>query len=605
MAHKVLIFLLLWVSSAQALASLEQAQSQVAAGDIPGALDSYMAVLAEEPANLAALEGAAEAAAAMGIPEMAADFLVQRVDLAVANGDRDTASRINDVITEIYSATPEWVEAKTEAANRFTDEQAEALVAIDEMSLEVDQALAAGDLELALSAQEGVLLIASDALGPNHGVVIKANRDLGFIYRNMGMAEEADQYYNQALNAAAEVLGPVHPDTLEVQSLLGELYGALGMLDEAATINSQVVAGFTEGLGAHHPQTIEAQFAEINFLTSNSEFELSQAMTGALCDNLQAAYGAYHPETIYCLQTSGGIQTSLGELAAAEATYTQVLERLGAVKTEVDTYVTGALLKLAEIYRVLGRYDESKDLLSGVIHTALMVGDIPASYTARTYLARVLNNQGDYAKAEDLTNEVLDYGLQAWQDNPANIYNILLELGSIYQAQSKLADAEATYEEALQGLVELFGEGHPSSLVARNNLGQIYEMSGLYDQAEPLLKDTVILMENILGPSHPDTLTVRNNLALLYESQGNFREAEPLYIKSRDLMIEVFGENHNNPTAVTNNLAYLYMLMEEYEQSAAMFEEVIRRWQGIFGPEHQNTLRAPITWGVYTSVKAY
>jgi CHAT domain-containing protein/Flp pilus assembly protein TadD len=140
--------------------------------------------------------------------------------------------------------------------------------------------------------------------------------------------------------------------------------------------------------------------------------------------------------------------------------------------------------------------------------------------------------------------------------------------------------------------VELLGEGHPSSMVARGNLGQIYEMMGLFDQAEPLLKETLALMESILGESHADTLSVRNNLALLYESQGNFREAEPLYEKSRALMIELFGEDHNNPTAVANNLAYLYMLMEEYEKSSAMFEEVILRWEGIFGPEHQNTLKA-------------
>lgn len=592
MAYRVLFFLSLWISAVSASANLEQARSLASSGDLPGALDSYMALLAEDPANPVALEGAAEVAADMGITEMAADFLVQRVELAVAGGDRATASRINEAISEVYNVEPEWVAAKSNAAAAFTDEQAMGLVAVDEMSAEVEQALNAGDLELALSAQEGVLLIAEDTLGPEHGLVIKANRDLGFIFRNLGMAKEAEQYYSAALNTAATVLGPVHPTTLEVQSLVAELYGALGLTDESATINSQVVAGYTEGLGANHALTVDAQFAELNFLQSASQFELSLAMAGAFCESLEAAYGAYHPQTVYCLQTQGGILTDMGDLAQAEATYTQVIERLGAARTDVDTYVTGALLKLAEIYRILGRYDESKDLLSGVIHTALIMGDIPASYTARSYLARVLNNQGDYAKAEDLTNEVLDYGLQAWQNNPLNIYNTLLELGSIYQAQSKLADAEATYEEALQGLVELLGEGHPSSLVARNNLGQIYEMSGLYDQAEPLLKQTVGLMENILGQDHPDTLTVRNNLALLYESQGNFREAEPLYIKSRDLMIQVFGENHNNPTAVTNNLAYLYMLMEEYERSAAMFEEVIQRWQGIFGPEHQNTLKA-------------
>ncbi len=592
MSHKALLFFTILMSSVTAAADLGQAKELAGSGDLAGALDAYMAVLAEEPGNPDALEAAASIAGEMGISEMAADFLVQRVDIAVANGDKETANRVNAAISQLYDQTPAWVTEKSEAAGAFSDELAGALTTIDEMSQEVEQALAAGELELALSAQEGVVLIATDMLGAEHGVTIKANRDLGFIYRNLGMAEEAERYYGEALTMASQVLGPVHPVTLEVQSLVGELYGALGLAEESATLNSQVVAGYTEALGANHPLTVDAQFAELNFLRSTSQFELSLMLATAFCSELEAAYGPYHDQSIYCRQTAGGILTEMGDLAQAEATYAQVIDRFGAVKTDVDAYVLGALLKLGEIYRVLGRYEESKDLLSGVIHTSLLIGDIPASYTARSYLSRVMNNQGEYDKAELLTNEVLDYRLQNNQNDPLSIYNTLLDLGSIYQAQSKLADAEATYEEALQGLVELLGEGHPSSLVARNNLGQIYEMSGLYDQAEPLLKQTVTLMENILGPEHPDTLTVRNNLALLYESQGNFREAEPLYIKSRDLMIQVFGENHNNPTAVTNNLAYLYMLMEEYEASAAMFEEVVTRWTNIFGPEHQNTLKA-------------
>ncbi|MDZ7686041.1 MAG: CHAT domain-containing tetratricopeptide repeat protein [Gammaproteobacteria bacterium] len=195
-------------------------------------------------------------------------------------------------------------------------------------------------------------------------------------------------------------------------------------------------------------------------------------------------------------------------------------------------------------------------------------------------------------KALALTEEVLDYGLDRQQPDTLNIYNTLLELGALYQALGRLGEAEATFEEAFAGLMDEYGETHPSTLVATNNLGQLYEAIGLYDEAEPILEEALANFEKALGEAHPDALRARNNLALLYESQGNFREAEPLYQESLDLMLEARGENYTDTVAVRNNLASLYMLMEEYEKSAPMFEQVVTRWEQLLGPEHQNTMKA-------------
>mgnify|MGYP003626952434 CR=1 FL=1 len=593
MPKKVLLFMILWISCLSLhAADLASARKASESGDIPGALDLYMAVLAEQPGNAEAMEGAANLAIQLDIPELAAELWIQRVDLAVSTGDRDTAELGNAVITSLYETTPDWVREASDQASTFTDENAEAMVAVDEMSLEAQSALNNGFYENAIAAQESALMVAKDVFGEDHGVTIAANRELGFIYRQIGMAQEAETFYSDALIAAEQVLGPEHPDTLEINALIAELYAAMGLAQESGLIGDRIIAGYSKTLGASHPRTLDAEFSLINQLQTLNQFSAALTASNALCQTIESAYGSYHPQTVYCLQNTAGLLTVMGELTEAKDTYQQVIDRMAAVKTDVDRDVLDALLQIAEIYQILGRYQESKDLLSGIIHTALLAGEVERSYTAKSYLGRVLNREGQYDKAQALTEEVLDYGMKAWQSIPQNVYNTLLELGSIYQAQGKLADAEATYEEALQGLVELFGDTHPSSLVARNNLAQIYEQSGLYDQAEPMLKETLSKMESILGEDHVDVLNIRNNLALLFESQGNFREAEPLYIKSLDTMVELYGEQHTNTNAVKNNLAYLYMLMEDYEESAAIFEEVKASWQTLFGENHQNTLKA-------------
>lgn len=593
MPSKILFSLILYTASF-ALYGADLASARLAAesGDSAGALDQYMEILAETPGNPEALEGAANQAMMLDIPDLAAEMWVQRVNLAVANGDRETAQLGNEVISSIYETTPAWIQAASEKAGAFNDEQAEALVVIDEMTGEAHNALDMGDFGNAIAAQEGALLVAQDLFGNTHGVTIAANRDLGVIYRQIGMAQDAGTFYTNALVAAEEALGPNHPDTLEIQSLIAELYRAIGMFKESDQVARRVVAGYSEALGASHLMTLSARYAVMDQLQAANQFDNALVTVTDLCETIESAYGPYHPQAINCLQTTASLLTTMGQLAQAETTYGQVIDRMSAVKTDVDSEVLNALVQIAEIYRVFGRYQQSKDLLSGVIHTSLLIGNVEGSYTAKSYLGRVLNNEGDYDKAQLLTEEVLDYGTTAWQSSPLKVYNTLLELGSIYQGQGKLADAEATYEEALQGLVELLGDANPSVLVARNNLGQIYEQAGLYDKAEPLLKETLAKMESILGEDHVNTLNIRNNLALLYESQGNFREAEPLYIKSLDTMIELYGEDHTNTNAVKNNLAYLYMLMENYEQSAEIFEDVRVRWQALFGESHANTLKA-------------
>ncbi|MBT6458479.1 MAG: CHAT domain-containing protein, partial [Planctomycetaceae bacterium] len=146
--------------------------------------------------------------------------------------------------------------------------------------------------------------------------------------------------------------------------------------------------------------------------------------------------------------------------------------------------------------------------------------------------------------------------------------------------------------QAFEGLMELVGEYHPSTLTALNNLGQVYEETGLYDKAEPILKQALVGYEEILGRGNQQTSRARNNLALLYESQGNFREAEPLYKESLAYLIETQGEDFTDTIAVRNNLAFLYMLMEDFEQSAEMFEQVLEQWMVLFGEDHQATLKA-------------
>jgi CHAT domain-containing protein/Flp pilus assembly protein TadD len=517
---------------------------------------------------------------------------IEAVSAAVARGDKTDISARNQEISRLLGQSPEWVAGATNLISAVDDGQAAAAGMLAQMSEDAQSALQAGDAETAIASQQAALMLATDTFGGQHSLTIAANRELGLIYRQAGMAQEAETFYNAALDSAIVTLGEGHPLVLQVNSMLAELYAASGLVEEAGLLQEAVVAGLASSLGKAHPQTIDARYAGIDWLSGAGDYPTALKALEPLCMDITASYGAYHPQAVDCLIYQASTQAALGQLAQQEQTYLQVVERLAATAPEIDGKVFNVMADLAELYRQQGRYQESKDLLSGIIQTALQLNNLEAANKAKAYLGRTLKDEGALSRARVLTEEVLDYGTRHWLDQPLSIYNTLLELGAIYQAEGKLAEAQATFEEAFAGLSRDAGELHPSTLVAAVNLAQIYEKNGLYDLAEPLLKSSLSKLEANYGPAHPDTLRARNNMALLDESQGNFREAEPLYVQSLGLMEALYGPDYTDVIAVKNNLAYLYMLMEDYAAAATLLAEVQQQWQTLFGPEHQNTLKA-------------
>ncbi len=572
--------------------TMDAAKQALQSGDIDAALEGYLGVLDASPDNVEAMQAVAMIALEMGITDLAGQMLVSQQEVAVRESDQALLTETNAEIADIYSMLPGEVTAAVAMAARVEEEQEDILATYQEMSAEAESLVQAGDFESAIGVLDGLLLLSQDMLGPEHWLTAIAARDLGYAYRQLGMAEEADGYYNEAVAIASITLGEDHPETIAIYGLMAELYTAAGMMGEAEGVYDLVIGTLSATLGEGHEKTIDARLTRVAAYEYSGMYDEARATLADICAVIEMNYGAWHPQTLDCLRQKASLASSTANFVEATETYDLIVTRMAESLSTIDADALNVLSQLAEVYRQQGDYDQAKTLLSGVIRTAIQIGALETGYTAKSYLGRVLNNQGELNKAQAVTEEVLEYGLANWGDRPLAIYNTLLELGAIYQSQGKLAEAEATFQEALQGLMELVGETHPSTLVALNNLGQVYEQNGQYDLAEPILKEALDSLEATLGSANPQSSRARNNLALLFESQGNFREAEPLYKQTIEVLSESQGDDYTDTIAVRNNLAFLYMMMEDYDKSAAMFARVLEQWTVIFGEDHQFTMKA-------------
>ena len=130
--------------------------------------------------------------------------------------------------------------------------------------------------------------------------------------------------------------------------------------------------------------------------------------------------------------------------------------------------------------------------------------------------------------------------------------------------QGRYGEAEKSFRIAIKE-AEKFGPEGESLGASLNNLGLVYSAQGKYAEAEPLYKRALVIVDKVLGPEHPSVATGLNNLAALYDAQGRYTEAEPLYRRSLAIDEKSLGPEHPDLAASLNNLAWLYATCPQAE----------------------------------------
>ena len=151
--------------------------------------------------------------------------------------------------------------------------------------------------------------------------------------------------------------------------------------------------------------------------------------------------------------------------------------------------------------------------------------------------------------------------------------------------QADYAEAEKQFEAALKE-AEAFGPDEVRLATSLNELGLVYDAQGRYAEAEPLYQRSMAIWEKALGPDHPDVGQSLNYLGLLYFGQGRYAEAEPLYQRALAIWEKVLGPEHPDVAYSLNNLAILYQVQGRYEEAETHFVWVLAIREDALGLDH-------------------
>ena len=96
----------------------------------------------------------------------------------------------------------------------------------------------------------------------------------------------------------------------------------------------------------------------------------------------------------------------------------------------------------------------------------------------------------------------------------SSLWDTYMDAGTKAYQQGNYPEAERQFKGAVKE-AEGFGPEAPRLTTSLNDLGALYRAQGKYAEAEPLLKRSLAIREKALGPDHLDVSTSLSNLAML------------------------------------------------------------------------------------------
>ncbi len=208
------------------------------------------------------------------------------------------------------------------------------------------------------------------------------------------------------------------------------------------------------------------------------------------------------------------------------------------------------------------------------------------TYFSLKGIINLLEQQGQFDEAIQLTEQSLDLARKIWGNEHKNVATTLNNLALLYYKQGKYNLAEPLYQEALAIYKHLFKRDNPDVATTLNNLASLYDNQEKYSEAESLHQDALSMRKRLFKTDHPDIVISLNNLACLYHNQKKYSEAELFAQEVLAMRKRLFRRDHTDVATNLNNLVYLYGIQGKYSEAELFAQESLAMNNRLFKTDH-------------------
>ena len=165
-------------------------------------------------------------------------------------------------------------------------------------------------------------------------------------------------------------------------------------------------------------------------------------------------------------------------------------------------------------------------------------------------------------------------------------------LAGAYVAAGRVGEAVAWYQRVMTDWGKAYGPDHPRTLAARVRLGRVLVTAGLYADAIAVLTAALTDAERAYGPGHPECAIIRDEVAAGYRAAGELSEAIRLYRLILGDRERGLGAQHPDTMGTRQLLAEAYLADGRVKEAFSQYKKVVGDRQRSQGPDHPDTLRA-------------
>ncbi len=288
------------------------------------------------------------------------------------------------------------------------------------------------------------------------------------------------------------------------------------------------------------------------------------------------------------LHTLGKTYNSLQQLDKAERAVAESLEiRIRVLgETHIDTLKT--MVTQSIVYQKLGNYPASRSLQEEVLLRLQAHHDPSHSLVARSkrVLAKTLFELDEFDQADALLKEAKTAILSVKPVDQGQLGLLYLTEGNLYQRQSRYAEAERVYVQALSEFLKVNGE-NGNSIRARLSLANSLFHQGKLSAAENQYRENIQVTQRMLGTDHSAALGNLVGLGAAIMEQGRFAEALSVAEEALALSLQVQGDNHKQAGNIRNNIANIMNAMGDVQGAEAMMRDVIKNTHTHLGRNHE------------------
>jgi tetratricopeptide (TPR) repeat protein len=394
--------------------------------------------------------------------------------------------------------------------------------------------------------------------------------------------------------------GPDSSDVLRAQRHLGNLLRNLGRYEESYRVTSDALARARAALGEDDPTTLSLRTAFAADLRARGDFVAARELDEESRILFEATYEAEDSRTLRLLSSLAldhGLNSDYGKARKLYEDAFRLMSPTGTQSTASD--VLGAWIGISWTLRLLGQFQLAFDVGQEALDYAVDPEGLGPEHlatlravTAYTIVCRRIPQMRE--DALELARTTYEVSTNRYGENHPETLAIGISLSNLLRTMSDdfHPEALALAEATVSRYPRVYGPNHPYNFGCMSNLALLRRVMGNPAAARDTDEQALQGLTAALGSDHHFTLTVAMNLASDFAVLNRPEDARRIGEDAWRRLSAVLGKTHPHTLGCAANLALDRRATGDQASGDALMAEVLRLYDETQGPDFPDAVVA-------------